>query len=126
MRRANLIGHACCLAGMVLLGASPPVHATTWFALDALSAASGLGIEVDTDSLKHNTNRREVTVRVTYAQPRQHRWGAFYRSVVTTVEFRCEGGLGGLPGRRLLLGRERHGAGDDARGRPVANPRAHP
>jgi hypothetical protein len=94
MRRASPIGHVCRLAGVLLLGTASPVHGATWFALDALSAASGLAIEVDTDSLRQNASRRDVTVRVTYPAARQHRWGPLYRSVVMTVEFRCEGGLG--------------------------------
>ncbi|MDP3762284.1 MAG: hypothetical protein Q8R01_17405 [Ramlibacter sp.] len=60
----------------------------------ALSANSGLVVEVDTDSLRPTTSGRQVAVRLTHPAPRQHRWGAFFRSVVTTVEFRCDGGLG--------------------------------
>jgi len=82
------------LAAMVLIG-MPTAHAASWFSLDTLSAASGLGIEVDTDSLRHAGSRREITVRVTYAEPRLHRAGASFRSVVATVEFECEGRLGG-------------------------------
>lgn len=94
MRRASYVSHVC-LAGMLLPGMAPAALGANWFALDALSASSGLTIEVDTDSLKHGANRREITVRLTYPKTRQHRWGAVYRSVVTTVEFRCDGVLGG-------------------------------
>lgn len=83
-----------CLAGSLALGPAAAVHGATWFSLDALAKASGLGIEVDTDSLRHNGARRDITVRLTYPEPRQHRWGANFRSVVATVEFRCDGGLG--------------------------------
>jgi hypothetical protein len=71
------------------------VRAANWFALDALSAASGMAIEVDTDSLRLNGTRREVVVRATHPQPMQHASGAAYRSVLTTVEFDCEGQLAG-------------------------------
>jgi hypothetical protein len=91
MRWMRLLPH---LAALLLLGAAT-AHGATWFGLDALSAASGLGIEVDTDSLRQAGNRREIAVRVTYPEPRQHRWGALFRSVVATVEFECEGRLGG-------------------------------
>lgn len=95
MRRASFMANACCVAGVLLLGAAAsPVQGATWFSLDTLSTASGLGIEVDTDSLRHTANRREIAVRLTYPEPRQHRWGAYVRSVVATVEFRCDGGLG--------------------------------
>jgi len=94
MRRANNIAHVC-LAGMLLPCVATGAQGATWFSLDALSASSGMAIEVDTDSLKHNADTREITVRVTYPRTRQHRWGAVYRSVATTVEFRCDGVLGG-------------------------------
>ena len=82
------------LAALLLLGL-PTAHAASWFGLDALSAASGLGIEVDTDSLRQSGTRREIVVRVTYPESRLHRGGAPFRSVVATVEFECEGRLGG-------------------------------
>jgi len=83
------------VAGTLLLG-TPAARGTTWFALDALSTASGLGIEVDTDSLRQTSAvGREIIVRVTYPQPRVHRSGASFRSVVAKVAFHCEGGLGG-------------------------------
>jgi hypothetical protein len=81
------------LAALLLLGMSA-AHAANWFSLDALSAASGLGIEVDTDSLRQTGPRREVVVRVTYPEARQYR-GVTFRSVVATVAFECEGRLGG-------------------------------
>lgn len=80
------------IAALLLLGAA---SATTWFPLDALSQASGLDIEVDTDSLRPASGGREVMVRVSYPQPRVHPSGAAFRSVVTTVAFRCDGGLAG-------------------------------
>jgi hypothetical protein len=83
------------LAAVLLLLGISTAHAASWFGLDALSAASGLGIEVDTDSLRQSGPRREIAVRVTYPEPRLHRWGAPFRSVVATVEFECEGRLGG-------------------------------
>jgi hypothetical protein len=94
MRRASWIRRLCGLAAVLLAGMPLAGYGATWFALDALSVASGLGIEVDTDSLRTTGNRREIAVRVTYPQPREHRWGALFRSVVATVEFRCDGGLG--------------------------------
>jgi hypothetical protein len=92
MGRAISIGQAS-LAGTLLLALALPAAGATWFSLDALSATSGMTIEVDTDSLAHTANRRDVTVRVTYPQLRFHLEAA-YRSVVTTVEFRCDGTLG--------------------------------
>jgi hypothetical protein len=78
-----------------LLFSAAPARAINWFALDSLSAASGLGIEVDTDSLKQIGTKREIAVRVSYPEPRLHRGGAWFRSVVATVEFECEGRVGG-------------------------------
>jgi hypothetical protein len=94
LNNASFTRHVCRLAAVLLLGAAPAVRGATWFSLDTLSSASGLGIEVDTESLRHTANRREIAVRLTYPEPRQHRWGALVRSVVATVEFRCDGGLG--------------------------------
>jgi hypothetical protein len=82
------------IAAALLFSASP-ARAVNWFALDSLSVASGLGIEVDTDSLKQTGTKREVAVRVSYPEPRLHRGGAWFRSVVATVEFECEGRVGG-------------------------------
>jgi len=72
-----------------------PAHAANWFSLDALSAASGLGIEVDLDSLRSTGMRREAVVRVSYPAAQVHGSGAAFRSAVATVEFECEGGLVG-------------------------------
>lgn len=82
------------LAAALLVSAAPG-RAVNWFALDALSAASGLGIEVDIDSLRQAGGRHQIAVRVSYPEPRLHRGGTWFRSVVTTVEFECEGRLGG-------------------------------
>jgi hypothetical protein len=92
MGRAISIGHAS-LAGTLLLAMASPAAAVNWFSLDALSATSGMTIEVDTDSLRHTANHRDIAVRITYPQVRFHVEAA-YRSVVTTVEFRCDGALG--------------------------------
>lgn len=81
------------LAGWMALFA-PLAHSATWFSLAALSAASGLAIEVDTDSLRVNGARREIVVRVSYPDVRTHRSGASFRSVIATVQFDCEGKLG--------------------------------
>jgi hypothetical protein len=81
------------LAGWLAL-AAPLAHSATWFSLAALSAASGLAIEVDTDSLRVNGARREIIVRVSYPEVRAHRSGASFRSVVATVQFDCDGKLG--------------------------------
>jgi len=78
-----------------LLLRAPVAQATNWFALDALSAASGLGIEVDTDSLRQVGDRRDIKVRLSYPELKVHRWGAPFRSVVATVEFECEGRMSG-------------------------------
>ena len=78
-----------------LLLSVPCAQAANWFGLDALSAASGLAIDVDTDTLRQEGARREIRVRVTYPEPRLHRWGASFRSVLATVEFDCEGRLAG-------------------------------
>src|SRR5688500_14826166 len=86
---------ALTFAAAALLLSAVPARAANWFSLDTLSAASGLGIEVDTDSLRQAGGRREIAVRVTYPEPRLHRGGAWFRSVVATVEFECEGRLGG-------------------------------
>ena len=86
---------ATTILAAALLVSAGPARAVNWFALDALSSASGLGIEVDTDSLRQAGTRREISVRVTYPEPRLHRGGAWFRSVVATVEFECEGRLGG-------------------------------
>lgn len=85
---------AALLLAALLLGAGA-AHAANWFELDALSAATRLGIEADTDSIHHSGAQRAVTVRVSYPEPRVHRSGVPYRSVVATVEFNCEGGLAG-------------------------------
>jgi len=85
---------ALTFAAAALLLSAVPARAANWFSLDTLSAASGLGIEVDTDSLRQAGGRREIAVRVTYPEPRLHRGGAWFRSVVATVEFECEGRLG--------------------------------
>src|SRR6185369_11135447 len=67
------------------------VSSANWFALDTLDAGSGVAIETDVDSLRQTDRRREVTVRVSYPEARQHPGGAWYRSVVATVEFQCDG-----------------------------------
>ena len=103
-----------CLTAVLMLGA-PAAQAITWFGLDALSKASNLGIEVDTDSLRQAASRREIRVRVTYPDTRLHRWGASFRSVAATVEFECEGRLAGYRdavfyaepgGRGLVMAKE--------------------
>jgi hypothetical protein len=81
------------LAGWMVLFA-PLAQSATWFNLVALSAASGLAIEVDTDSLRVNGARREIVVRVSYPEVRTHRSGAPFRSVIATVQFDCDGKLG--------------------------------
>lgn len=83
------------LSCLVALLISPAIHAENWFVLDTPGAAGALGIEVDTDSLRQTNGRREVMVRVSYSRPRQHGSGELFRSVVTRVEFECEGQLAG-------------------------------
>jgi hypothetical protein len=82
-----------CLVALLLI--SPAVHAETWFVLDTPGGPGDLGIEADMDSLRQAGGRREVRVRVSYAQTRQYRSGEPFRSVVTRVEFECEGQLAG-------------------------------
>ena len=80
------------LIAALLLG-SPAVYATNWFAVDTLGAGSGVALETDIDSLRQANARHEVTVRVSYPQPRLHHSGAWFQSVVATVEFQCDGRL---------------------------------
>lgn len=94
MRLAPLVRHPL-LAGATALLAQGAVQASTWFPLDAVGQTSSMAIEVDTDSLRPASGGREVMVRVSYARPRVHASGAKFRSVVTTVEVRCDGGLAG-------------------------------
>jgi len=104
----------CCFTA-TLLFATPAAHAVNWFGLEALSKASNLEIDVDTDSLRQSGTRREIRVRVTYPETRLHRWGASFRSVAATVEFECEGRLAGYrdavfyaepAGRGLVMAKE--------------------
>lgn len=83
------------LAPALLLSFCANASGSTWFALDDLGAGNELRLEADTDSLRQTTTGRQIVVRLTYAQPRQHRWGAYFRSVIATVEFHCDGTLGG-------------------------------
>jgi hypothetical protein len=84
---------ACSVAAV--LSFAGPARAEHWFGLDQLSAQSGMEIEVDTDSLREVRGRRSIVVRVTYPQPRVRPDGLPFRSVVSTVEFECEGRLAG-------------------------------
>jgi hypothetical protein len=83
------------LLAALLLGSSA-AYAVNWLELDGGSAAGGLGLDVDTDSLRPAGAPRAVTVRVSYPEPRIHRSGARYRSAVVTVEFGCDVGLTGF------------------------------
>src|SRR5215208_6076367 len=103
-----------CLVAALLLN-SPAVQAANWFALDSSGAAGSVGVEVDTDSLRQSQRRRAVSVRVSYPEPRLHLWGAWFRSMVATVEFECEGQLAGYrdaifysetKGRGIVMARE--------------------
>lgn len=93
MLRANFNIRQCSLAAALLLSFCGSASGSTWFALDATDNTSGLELEVDTDSLRQTVTGRQIAVRLTHHQPRQHRWGAYFRSVVATVEFHCDGTL---------------------------------
>jgi hypothetical protein len=75
----------------VLLLGSPAAHAANWFALDAIGTSSDIAVEADLDSLHESNARRKVTVRVTYPDARRHPRGAWFRSIVATVELDCDG-----------------------------------
>lgn len=82
---------ACVLAWISL--AAPPAQSAqpaNWFALDTNGTASS--IEVDVGSLRWRGERRELRVRLSYAQPQLQADGTIYRSVLAAIEVNCDSG----------------------------------
>lgn len=79
---------ACVLVFSSLV--STPARSANWFALDTSGTASA--IEVDVGSLRWRGERRELRVRISYAQPQLQADGATYRSVLATMEVHCASG----------------------------------
>lgn len=88
-RRAVLRTVPACLLVFSSLGATP-ARSANWFALDTSGTASA--IEVDVSSLRWRGERRELRVRISYAQPQLQADGATYRSVLATMEVHCDSG----------------------------------
>jgi hypothetical protein len=70
--------------------ATPSAASSNWFALNTNSTAGA--IEVDVGSLRWRGDRRELRVRISYAQPQPQADGASYRSILATLQVNCDSG----------------------------------
>ena len=80
------------LWAFALLMMTSATQAATWFVLEAPESVSGITVEVDLETLRTRSEKRDVLMRISYPQA-QKKQDISFQSVIAELEISCENDL---------------------------------